>query len=408
MFDTLILADNPHANTQVLGLSLVERGRRVAGKLGSGRTLVVTGAADRAALADWDAGRGEAALIVLYAGEQVVHPPLVEPLLAGTQPLRAAVGPEGFAGALWATGESAHAVIAALAAGREPDLAGAEQISHGDLARHLARTPQERAGATRMLLRLISKSEDSPIVRYFYRPLSRPLTRLLVKTPVTPNQVSIVVALIGLCGCWLTAHAGQANLVWGAALVLIAGIIDGCDGEIARLRLEGSKFGAWLDTIIDELTTTVYFVAIGLHTVAEIPDPRLRASIPLGLACYLAAIYGIYYFLVVVSKTGNSQHYIGTLEIDPSGALRAKPRAASTLPPWLRKVGVACSMAIRRDFINLAALGVTFANGYWFIYAAMLAGGALTAVVVVPEHLRLRGQLRELARRGATPRLVSG
>jgi hypothetical protein len=37
----------------------------------------------------------------------------------------------------------------------------------------------------------------------------------------------------------------------------------------------------------------------------------------------------------------------------------------------------------------------------------MLAGGVVTAVIVIPEHIRLRGQLREVARLGARPRLLS-
>ncbi len=419
MFDAVVLADSPHAAARVLGLSLAERGRRVALRAGARRVFVADGtpAGATSALAAWHAEGGAPALLILRAGDQVVHPPLVEPLLAGAGERRIAVGPDGaYAGAIWLSAAAAGEAIAALVAGGVQDDAAlaarwpdAERIAHGEIARHPATTSDERRRATRMLLRILVKAEDSPVSKYLYRPISRPITRLLVGTPVTPNQVSYAVAVLGLLGCWFTARPGQQNLVIGAALVLCAGFIDGCDGELSRLRLTSSKLGAWLDTVVDELTTTVYFVALGYHTHLHHPDlPWIAPSIAIGLACYLVSVYGIYYFLIVVSKTGNSQHYIGDLEIVESEAgvgLRAR-RQTRVAPPWLRKLGGVLLLLIRRDFINLAALAAALADLYFAIYLTMLAGGVIAAVVVVFEHLRLRRQLRELARRGAAPRLL--
>lgn len=425
MFDAIVLADSPHAGVRVLGLSLAERGRRVAARAGARRVLVIDGPGAAAGLAAWHAEGGAPALLILRAGDQVVHPPLIEPLIdplrAGAAARRIAVGPDGaYAGAIWlAPGAAPEAIeeISALAGGpariddaalaaRWPD---AERIAHGELARHPATTPAEREAAARMLLRILVKAEDSPVSRYLYRPISRPITRLLVGTPVTPNQVSLAVAVLGLLGCWFTAQPGQQNLIVGAALVVVAGFLDGCDGELSRLRLTSSKFGAWLDTAVDELTTTAYFVAIGYHAYLHRPDLTwIAPSIAVGLACYLVSVYGIYFFLIFVSKTGNSQHYLGDLELveDEAGVgLRAR-RRARTAPPWLRKLGGVLLLVIRRDFINVAALAAALVDAYLVVYVGMLAGGVIAAIVIVPEHLRLRRQLRELARRGAAPRLV--
>jgi len=415
MFDAVVLADSPHAGVRILGLTLAERGRRVAARAGARRVCVVEDAGAARALAAWHAEGGAPALLIVRAGDQLVHTPLVEPLLAGAAERRIAVGPDGaYAGAIWLGPAAAREAIEALAGGGDDRAlaarwADAERIAHGAIACHPATTPAERRAAARMLLRILIKAEDSAVSNYLYRPISRPISRLLVGTPVTPNQVSFTVAVIGMIGCWLTAHAGQRNLILGAALVLFAGILDGCDGELARLRLTSSKFGAWLDTVVDELTTTVYFVAIGYHTHLHHPDlPWLVPSIAAGLAGYAASIYGIYYFLVVVSKTGNSQHYVGDLEIVESEAgIGLRPRRrTSTAPPWLRKLGGILILLVRRDCVNLIALAVTLVDGYFAIYLMMLAGGLVTAAVVVLEHLKLRRQLREVARRGATPHLV--
>jgi phosphatidylglycerophosphate synthase len=413
-FDAVVLADSPHANARVMGLTLVERGRRVAAKSGARRVYVVDSPESAKGVVAWNEGRGDAALVVVRAGDQVVHKPLIEPLLAGQRDRRIAVSEDdAYAGALYVRGDASD-VIAAIAAGTEPSIDGAERIPHGDIAVHPATTPAERAGATQMLLRLNIKKEDNPVTKHCYRPLSRPLTRLLVWTPFTPNQISVAVGVLGLFGCWLTALPGQANLIWGAAIIFFAGVLDGCDGEIARLKLVYSPAGAWIDTIVDEITTTAYFVAIAYHVFAMHPDtwytPWVVHSIWVGTLAYIASIYAIYYYCIVVAKVGGSQFYIGTLEVaeGPRGVgLRPKQRAPKLQSKGWRLVGLWLLTIKTRDFINLAALGLTFLDAYWVIYLGMLIGGVITAIVIVPEHIRLRLQLGEVARRGGTPYLVT-
>ncbi len=419
-FDAVVLAVSPHARTRIAGLSLVERGRRTVGKLGAVRIRVIESVADTADLARWAADGGDRPLVVIEAGDQLVHVPLLAPLLAAeaTGARRIAVGPDGaFAGALYAEAGERAAVIAAIVAAPAtaardvvaswPDAA---RIPHGAIARHPATTAAERRAATRLLFGLIVKDEDGPVSRWIYRPVSRVMTRVLVHTPLTPNQISIVVAILGVIGCWFTARGDWTGLWLGAALVLLGGFIDGCDGEIARLKLQYSRIGAWLDTMVDEATTTLYLVAIGLHTHHRLPAERgVVPSVVVGAVAYVVGICCIYYYLIVVSKTGNSQHYLSRLDLveDEHGpALRRPPPTASKLPAWLRTVGVMFSHVIRRDFINLGALVLALADQYLLLYGIMWVGGLITLFVVGPDHLRLRRQLAELRRRGATPRLL--
>lgn len=422
VFDAIVVAESPHAHQTLLGLTLVERGRRVALRTGARRVLVLDGNLDERALARWDAERGDAALVVLRAGDQMVHLPLVQPLLAGAGERRLAVGPDGvYAGALYAASASASEVIEALArstasgdldvAARWTESGEAARVPHGAIARHAATTAAERRGATQLLLQiLVKQDEDSPVSKYVYRPLSRPLTQLLLHTPVTPNQVSYFVGLLGLVGCFFTALPGKSNLLLGAALVFISGIIDGCDGEIARLKHQGSAFGAWLDTVIDELTQFSYLVAVGIHTYHHHPESWVGASVVVGALCYVTSIYAIYYFCLVVLKKGGSQYYIGDLVIveDAHGAaLSPKRREVSTLPAWMQALGTIVLYVIRRDFINLAAFLLAFANLYSVIYGGIWLGAAVAAAIILPEHLRLRRQIAEVrTRNGGALRFV--
>ncbi|HEX5060619.1 MAG TPA: CDP-alcohol phosphatidyltransferase family protein [Kofleriaceae bacterium] len=418
MFDAVVLATAPTANDKLLGITLAERGRRVADKAGARRVYMIDSEAALAGLAAWDRDRGDAALLFVRAGDQLVHLPLVRPLIAGLDPRRIAVGPTGeYAGALWADAAHGREIIAALTLSVESAeqnlVAGwqsAERIRHDDIAVHRATTPQEKRGAERMLLQLLVKaSEDSPVSKYVYRPLSRPLTRLLLHTSITPNQVSYFVGVLGLAGCVLTAFPSYAALVWGAVLVFWSCVIDGCDGEIARMKLQFSPFGAWLDTVIDELTQVSYFFAIGYHTYQHHPSWWLGGSIALGGISYAATIYAIYYFSLVVIKKGGSQYYEGDLEIVDDGGMPAlrKRVKVSTAPAWAKALGQIFLYMIRRDFINLAAMIVAFFDGYVVIYAGIWLGTIVAGAIIVPEHVRLRRQLAEIKRRGGVPRYVA-
>jgi len=61
---------------------------------------------------------------------------------------------------------------------------------------------------------------------------------------------------------------GYINLAIGAILAQVSSVIDGCDGEIARLKFQITEFGGWFDAVLDRyadafllfgLTYYVYF-----------------------------------------------------------------------------------------------------------------------------------------------------
>lgn len=106
--------------------------------------------------------------------------------------------------------------------------------------------------ARRALLRQAAgKPADGPVSRYLNRPVSRRLTERLVGTAITPNQISWAVLGITLCAAALLSQQAWPLMALGALLAQFASILDGCDGEIARLRLQGSVYGGWLDAQLD-------------------------------------------------------------------------------------------------------------------------------------------------------------
>jgi hypothetical protein len=61
----------------------------------------------------------------------------------------------------------------------------------------------------------------------------------------------------------------------GGLLFQAQSVLDGCDGELARLTFRGSKAGEWIDTVGDDLTNYAFFAGMprGGCTAAAAPRP---------------------------------------------------------------------------------------------------------------------------------------
>lgn len=381
-FDVLVLAIGPAANShKVCGLTLVERGRRLAHKLGATRVHVVDSAELARELPSWVSADRD--LLIIRCSDQVVHYPLVEAVKPGTG-VRIAVGPDGdYAGAIWVPPADVAEAAAALAADPETGDATlakkwrasghATEHVHGPIARHRAVTAEERRAATKMLFQMIYKSQDGPLSKILFRPIAYPITRFFLPTPVTPNHVTAIACVLAISGCVMVAWPSWEAAVLGSLLQHIAGYFDCTDGEIARLRHEGSKAGQWFDTISDEATTVCYLAGIGIHVYQRHPDwqPYLNVAIPFGVLCSLTSVYVIYYYLIKVARSGNSQDY----PVKPDSKM--KPIA------WM----------VQRDFVGLASLILAVANLTEVAFIGMFLGAVVSAVTLVPEHLQLRRDL---------------
>jgi len=112
------------------------------------------------------------------------------------------------------------------------------------------------------LLATLKKPSDGPISRYLNRPISTRITKHLLKTDITPNYISLFSFIISILGAFFFFLGDYINLVIGATLAQISSIIDGCDGEIARLKFLKTEFGAWFDAVLDRYADA--FLLFGL------------------------------------------------------------------------------------------------------------------------------------------------
>ncbi len=135
-------------------------------------------------------------------------------------------------------------------------------------------TPEALREARRQLLGNLTKGgEDGYVSSYLNRPVSTRLSARLVATAITPNQITVISFLISLVAAGFLAAGQYAFGLVGGLLVQLASIIDGCDGEIARLKHLSSARGAWLDTVLDRYADVAIALGVTYAFAAAHPGP---------------------------------------------------------------------------------------------------------------------------------------
>ena len=95
----------------------------------------------------------------------------------------------------------------------------------------------------------MNKSTTEGLVSaHLNRRLSRPLAKRFARTPITPNQISFLsfIVAIGSLSLFLTGHN-----VWAGIVAQTSTVVDGVDGDLARIKNMKSSFGGFFDAILD-------------------------------------------------------------------------------------------------------------------------------------------------------------
>jgi len=117
-----------------------------------------------------------------------------------------------------------------------------------------------------LISQLRNKPNDGPVSRYLNRPLSIRISKLLVRFPITPNVISALSFLLSLFAAGLFAFGkNYISLLIGGLITHIASVIDGCDGEIARLKFMRSKYGGWFDAVLDRYADAFLLFGLTWH-----------------------------------------------------------------------------------------------------------------------------------------------
>jgi CDP-diacylglycerol---glycerol-3-phosphate 3-phosphatidyltransferase len=105
--------------------------------------------------------------------------------------------------------------------------------------------------------------------------LLNPVVNFLIKKDIAPNAVTTVglflyigVAAIFIIGAESRIRTDLAFVGWAGLLILIAGLLDMIDGQVARKGKSVSKFGALYDSVLDRYSELIMFLGICYYLVS--------------------------------------------------------------------------------------------------------------------------------------------
>ncbi len=210
------------------------------------------------------------------------------------------------------------------------------------------------ATAETLLLRSLIKQNEGFMSRHFERTISLALTRRLASTSVTPDMMTLTSVAVGLAGAPFFLGEAPALQLTGAMLFLAHSVLDGCDGELARLKFQQSRRGAILDFWGDNTVHVAVFICMAVGWALS---ARTAWPLALGAAAALATLGSA---ALTFERTAED-HAVGA----------DSPRAAR----------LAAALA-SRDFIYLVIVLSAFGKASWFLVAAAVGAPAFLLLVV--------------------------
>jgi len=176
---------------------------------------------------------------------------------------------------------------------------------------HLTEDRNSTKKAEDLLFLNIRKSERGWKSRNINRRISIPVSRLLLHTSLTPNMISALVGAIGILAGFFYIWG---NIVVGGILLELSSILDGCDGEVAKIKLMESKFGQWIDTIYDQISYLFFIVGVPLGYYLTTGSSVAIILGGLNIGILLLSILWGFYFVAKYAASGSMVNYPSTID----------------------------------------------------------------------------------------------
>ncbi len=172
----------------------------------------------------------------------------------------------------------------------------------------------------------IRKDLTEPIVRYVQEPAARPLVYAFKHTPVTPNQITALSALLAIGAAYLFSLGEAWALIQGGIIFEISLILDSVDGGLARAKGMVSEWGR----IVDGIGDYVSGIAVLIGLMIGIPESR-GELIVLAILIFLRGVTFDYFKEYMMSRITNG--YDG-----PGRDIRKTVETLTRSPAWIHKI----------------------------------------------------------------------
>lgn len=99
-------------------------------------------------------------------------------------------------------------------------------------------------------------------LRKKYESFFAPFGRLLVKTGITPNMISLMSVGASLISCIAYSMGDSRGLLFGTFFLGVSSLLDMLDGSLARAKGIAGHFGALLDRTLDRVSEFFFLLGI--------------------------------------------------------------------------------------------------------------------------------------------------
>jgi phosphatidylglycerophosphate synthase len=224
------------------------------------------------------------------------------------------------------------------------------------------------------------KAQDGFMARHFDRHLSLAASRALLDTAVTPNQMTVFSTCLGLIGASFFLGDTRLHYVIGALLVWLHSVLDGCDGELARVRFQETPLGSDLDFWGDNLVHLALFTCLGVGFWLD-GHHRTLALAAVADAGVLASAWVAWQHRRA-RRDGRSGPEAGVVEQAAGDGFESK----------LSRIENALA---QRDFIYLLVLLAFVDMVYEFLWAAAIGGSLYFIVMLYLRRINQNEQARQ-------------
>jgi len=299
---------------------------------------------------------------------------------------------------------------------------------------------------------LKSRDVEDPVNLWLHRPLAYGLVAAIYRTPITPNQITLLAMLCGFTAGALWFVGTPRLMLVGGALLWTSSILDGADGILARAKQLHSELGRALDGSADMLvaivtvTAAFYHIWVTHHAVWHLPFMAL-ALLTAVMQIYL---YDFYKECYLDSTNPAWDGTTGGIAEVQARLERARAEGASLVTrfAWSSFVGMLTGQTALRNLTNPRGgrAGLKFPvseetirlhrrHNYWpmqlwtlvslcphtyimsicgmfdrvdlYLWFRVLPGNAIFLAAIVWQRIATARTLRELEAAGLAPRPVS-
>src|SRR5689334_8861443 len=135
------------------------------------------------------------------------------------------------------------------------------------------------------------KRDINRFTEYVARPPAAVVVWALAKTPITPNQVTFLSAVVAAGAAAMFALLpGYGWLLAAAAVFELSFVLDCVDGMLARLRKIASPLGHLLDFLMDELKAMFIYGCVAVRLWRDTGHDYILIVGIVGLFCLASGI----------------------------------------------------------------------------------------------------------------------